>query len=90
VEAIQDVVWRVAPVSTETARGMVCSIRGGKVLSGLRGEDPYDVDALASYLERLSQMFLDLPMIQEIDINPVKVFQNGQGAQALDARVIMT
>jgi len=89
VEAIQDVVWRVAPVSTETARKMIHSIRGAKILSGLRGEDPYDVDALAACLARLSQMLMDLPMIQEIDINPVKVFQNGQGAQALDVRVIM-
>jgi acetyltransferase len=89
VEAIQDVVWRVAPVDIETARGMIRSIRGAKILSGLRGEEPYDMDALASYLERLSHMLLDLPMIQEIDINPVKVFKHGDGAQALDARVIM-
>jgi acetate---CoA ligase (ADP-forming) len=89
VEAIQDVVWRVAPVNTETARGMIRSIRGAKILSGLRGEEPYDVDAIAACLERLSHMLVDFPMIQEIDINPVKVFQSGQGAQALDARVII-
>lgn len=89
VEAIQDVVWRVAPVNIETARGMIHSIRGAKILSGLRGEEPYDVDAIAACLERLSHMLVDFPMIQEIDVNPVKVFQSGQGAQALDARVII-
>ena len=89
VEAIEDVVWRVAPVSRDTARGMIHSIRGERILHGLRGEEPYDVEALADCLVRLSQMLIDLPAIQEIDINPVKVFQNGQGAQALDARVIM-
>jgi hypothetical protein len=34
-------------------------------------------------------MLADLPAIQEIDINPVKVAAMGRGAQALDARIIL-
>jgi len=41
-------------------------------------------------LVRLSHMLVDFPQIQEIDINPVLVFTEGEGAQAVDARVILT
>ncbi|MGD2127328.1 MAG: acetate--CoA ligase family protein [Desulfobacteraceae bacterium] len=89
VEALEDVVWRVAPINHDVARQMIHGIKGSKILGGLRGEKPYDVGAVADLLVRLSQMLVDLPLIQEIDINPVMVFQEGQGAQAVDARVIL-
>jgi len=37
---------------------------------------------------RLGQLALDFPEIQEIEVNPLQVFPEGQGALALDARVI--
>ncbi len=60
-----------------------------EVLRGVRGEPPYDIEATAELLVRLSQLLADYPTIQEIDINPVMVFQSAGGAQALDARVIL-
>jgi acetyltransferase len=89
VEALEDVVWRIAPLSHEEARGMIQSIKGAKVLRGIRGDKPYDAGAIADLLVRLSQMLVDHPGIQEIDINPVMVFHDGMGAQALDARIII-
>lgn len=87
VEVIEDVVWRMAPISRGEARRMVQGFRGAKILAGLRGESPYDIEALEDMLLRLSQMLVDFPVIREIDINPVMVFSRGKGALALDARI---
>jgi len=90
VEALKDVVWRVAPLSHEEAGKMIGSIRGARVLQGIRGEKPCDIETVADLLVRLSNMLVDLPQIQEIDINPVLAFPEGEGAQAVDARIILT
>ena len=90
VEALKDVVWRVAPLSYEEARKMIGSIRGTRILQGIRGEKPCDIETVADLLVRLSNMLIDLPQIQEIDINPVLAFPEGEGAQAVDARIILT
>jgi acyl-CoA synthetase (NDP forming) len=89
VEVLEDVVWRVAPLSDDEARHMIQSIKGAKVLHGIRGDKPSDIGAIADLLVRLSQMLADHPAIQEMDVNPVMVFHEGMGAQALDARVIL-
>lgn len=89
VEALEDVVWRVAPISREEAREMIQSIRGAKLLRGFRGLPPSDLGAVEDLLIRLSRMLVDFPQIMEIDINPVMVFKKGEGAQGLDARVVL-
>jgi acetyltransferase len=89
VEALEDVIWRVVPLDKMIAQQMLNGIKGHKILNGIRGEKPYDKKALEDLLIRLSQVMLDCPRIQEIDLNPVMGFENGQGAQALDARVIL-
>ena len=87
VEVLEDVVWRMAPISRDEAREMIRNIRGGKILEGIRGETPYAADAVEDMLLRLSQMLLDFPVIRETDINPVMVFSRDEGALVLDARV---
>jgi acyl-CoA synthetase (NDP forming) len=89
VEALKDIAWRVAPLSYEETRKMIGSIRGARVLQGIRGEKPCDIETVVDLLVRLSHMLVDLPQIQEIDINPVLVFPEGEGAVAVDARVLL-
>ncbi len=89
VEALGDVVWRVAPIHRHEASAMIQGIRGNKILTGIRGEKPCDLGALEDQLLRLSRLLEDFPVVREIDINPVKVLSAGQGAVALDARVIL-
>lgn len=90
VEILGDVALRVAPIGPEEARRMVGGIKGARLLGGVRGEAPYDRAVLEDLLVRVSQMLIDLPSVSEIDINPVMVFEEGRGAQALDARVILS
>jgi acetyltransferase len=89
VETLEDVVWRIAPINHEEARRMITQIKGHKILSGTRAEKPSDTKAIEDLLVRLSQMMVDLPLISEIDINPVTVYAEGKGALAVDARVII-
>jgi acyl-CoA synthetase (NDP forming) len=90
VELLDDVAWRVAPVSHEEARRMMDSISSIEALKGFRGRVPSDLEAVEDLLVRLSQLLMDFPMIKEVDINPIMVFDRGKGAQALDARVVLS
>jgi acetyl coenzyme A synthetase (ADP forming)-like protein len=85
VEAVRDVVFRIAPVASEQAIEMVTSIRGVKLLRGLRRGVPADENALAEAIRRVSQLAVDYPQIGELDINPLSARSNE--AVALDARV---
>lgn len=85
VEALQDVVFRIAPIDEAQARDMVHGVRGVSVLRGLRGAAPVDEGALTDALCRLGQLAADLPEVAELDINPLLAFE--RGVIAVDARV---
>ncbi len=87
VEILKDVQFRLAPLSQEDASEMIRSIKGYPVLSGTRGEKPVDVDSLADILQRLSNLASDFPNIDEMDLNPVLVFEKMKGAVVVDARI---
>ena len=89
VEALKDVTFRVAPVRELSAHDMVRSIRAFKLLEGVRGEPPADLEAIEECLKRLSQLSCDHPEIDEIDINPLMVYSEGKGAGVIDARIIL-
>jgi hypothetical protein len=65
-------------------------LKGAKVFAGVRGVPPADIDALAQMAARLSWLAYDLrDDIIELDLNPVMVLPNGNGAFAVDALVVM-
>lgn len=81
VEALKDVSFGVAPVSIEEAKQMIRSIRAFPLLEEFRGQPPVDLAILASALHRLGQLSLELPTIEEVDLNPFIV---GDEAAAVD------
>jgi acetate---CoA ligase (ADP-forming) len=85
VEAIRDVTFRVQPVSDIDADEMIRSIRAVRLLEGMRGERPSDLNVLSEAIQRVSQLVGDHPQILEMDINPFIVFE--EGAVAVDARI---
>jgi acetate---CoA ligase (ADP-forming) len=87
-EFFEEVAVRVAPITEAEALEMLGSLRGSQILQGARGHKRADVEAVVDALLRLSQLLSDFPEIQEIDINPLKVFHEGEGCRALDARII--
>lgn len=89
VELFKDVSFRLAPITPAEARAMIDETAAGRLLTGFRGQPVADLDAVVSCLCRISQLALDFPQIQEIEVNPLLVFPGGQGALALDGRVIL-
>lgn len=89
VEIFEEVVLRVAPISRRTAVEMIEELRSAPILKGTRGHKPADIEALIEALLRLSQLLCDFPQIHELDINPLRVFHEGGGCRALDARMLL-
>lgn len=87
VEVLKDVTFRLAPVDTDTARGMLDDIQAAEVLKGARGAEPADAAALADIIERLSDLVTDFPRVREFDLNPV--FARPDGASAADVRILL-
>ena len=84
VEAMRDVVFRIAPVAADQANEMIGSIRGAKLLDGMRRMPPVNREALASVICRVGQLAAEHPDILEIDVNPL--LARAGDAIALDAR----
>jgi len=89
VEIFEEVVVRVAPISRPEAQEMIDELRGAQILKGARGHKRSDIKAVVEALLRLSQLLQDFPEIQELDINPLRVFHEQGGCRALDARIIL-
>jgi len=87
VEVLKDVSFRVAPLAREDIDEMVEEIKGYKVLKGIRGERPKDIDAIKDILFKLSEIAVENPEINEIDLNPVIVHE--KGLSIVDSRVIL-
>jgi acetate---CoA ligase (ADP-forming) len=87
VELMRDVQASLAPIDEAGALRMIDKLKVRKLLAGMRGAAPSDMDALASAILRLSALALDLKdHLAEIDINPLLV--RPQGCAALDALVV--
>ncbi len=89
VEAIRDVSFRIAPLRELAAQRMVREIRGYKILEGYRGEPRSDIREIEECLKRLSQLVVDFSEIEELDINPLMVLEEGKGVVVVDARIII-
>lgn len=89
VETLKDVTFRVAPFSKLEAGEMIQEIRAHSLLDGIRGKPPADKEAIIDTLLRIGQLVLDFPEIVELDINPLVVYEKGQGVIAIDMRLIL-
>jgi acetyltransferase len=88
-EILDEVSLRVAPIAPRDASEMIDELRGSAILKGARGTKPSDVGSLEEMLLRLSQLLCENPEIREVDMNPVRVFRDGEGCLALDVRMIL-
>jgi len=88
VEVMQDVSMRLAPVSEDDANEMIDQLQGAKVLGPFRGMKAADRRSATRCLVEVSRLMHDLPEIQELDVNPLILPDNGNDGIALDTRVI--
>ncbi len=89
VEVLEDVSFRVLPLSKEDALSMIYEIKASSLLQGARGQVARDVDAMAELMLKVAIMIEDNPEIKELDINPCFVFEAGGGIMPVDARVML-
>ncbi|MBV8453797.1 MAG: acetate--CoA ligase family protein, partial [Deltaproteobacteria bacterium] len=87
VEAMQDTVVRLAPVDAKEARTMLEQLRGRAVLSGARGGQAIDLEAVARLIVTISQLVSQRREINELDLNPVVAYP--EGLKVLDARILL-
>ncbi len=85
VEVLKDVVFKIAPVTHLEAGEMLSGIKTAALLDGVRGEKGVDKEAIINLIQRVSQLLTDLPMIQEMDMNPIMAFADG--VYAVDGRI---
>jgi acetate---CoA ligase (ADP-forming) len=89
VEVLKDVSLGVPPLTVKDSHEMLDRLRGRAILDGVRGSAPADVDALINLLGGFSQLCIDLrDDVSEIDINPLLVFDQGQGARVVDCLIV--
>ncbi len=85
VEVMKDVVFKIAPVTEVEANEMLSKIKAAKLLDGVRGEKAIHKASVIEIIQRLSQLVCDLPMIEEMDLNPIMAFEDK--AFVVDARI---
>ncbi len=89
VEVMKDVTFHLAPITEQEAIQMLKSTKSYAMLQGRRGQDGVDVAAIASGLQRISQLTTDFPQILELDINPFIVGDFGSEPVVADARMTL-
>jgi acetyl-CoA synthetase (ADP-forming) len=86
-EVYDDVIFRIAPIDRVDTFNMIHGLRGSKILEGVRGKAPLDLDEVGKVLTCVSDIMCQHDMIGQLDLNPVILYANA--ACAVDARIIL-
>ena len=70
---------------------MIAELKAAPLLGAFRGAPPRDVQALAAAMLALSRLALDhAGRLVSVEINPLIVHEDGRGASAVDARMVLS
>jgi acetyl-CoA synthetase (ADP-forming) len=87
VELLKDTSFRLAPVEKQEALEMMTEVKGYRLLTGFRGAEPRDIDAVSDVIVKLSKILDSADGVKELEINPLVVYE--KGVVAVDARAIL-
>ncbi len=87
VEIFSDRAVALPPLNQYLAQDLIRSTRAAKLLGKFRNMPPINMEALEDVLLHISEMVCELPWLQELDLNPLIVDENG--AIAADARIVI-
>ena len=85
IEVLKDVQSALAPITAAEAKDMLTKLRGYKILQGVRGQEPVNIDLYADQVARVSALVQAAPEIAEMDLNPL--LGNPRYVTAVDARI---
>ena len=77
VEVFKETSIRIAPIGQEEARRAIDECRGAALVGGVRGQAALDREALCDLIVRVSWLLYDFPEIEELDLNPVRLYEKG-------------
>jgi acetyl-CoA synthetase (ADP-forming) len=87
VELLEDVSFRIAPITEYDAREQIHEIKGFPILDGYRGKPKADIEAIVQTLLKVSDLVIKHEEIYEMDLNPVFIYD--KGLICVDARIIL-
>lgn len=85
IEVLKDVQSSLVPISADEAKEALTHLRGYKILQGVRGQQPVNVDVYAEQIARVAALVMAAPEIAEMDLNPL--LGNPKNVVAVDARI---
>ncbi len=85
IEVLKDVQSSLVPISADEAKEALTRLRGYKILQGVRGQQPVNVDVYAEQIARVAALVMAAPEIAEMDLNPL--LGNPKNVVAVDARI---
>lgn len=86
-EVLEDIVFRVVPISDGDARAMIREVKGQPVLAGYRRQSAVSEDMLVELLMKTNRMALELEgQFSSVDLNPILVW--GDQHRVLDAKIL--
>lgn len=89
VELLGDLSHRIAPIGYADARDMLMELKVAPLFRGFRGRPPLDIEAMCDLIVRLSALATDFEgEIEEIDLNPIMLLEEGKGARVVDALIV--
>ncbi|MBV9650726.1 MAG: acetate--CoA ligase family protein [Pseudonocardiales bacterium] len=85
IEVIGDVVFGLAPLAPDEAHRLIAGLRGHAVLTGARGREPVNLDALAATVSAVGNLLVARPEVVDLDLNPL--LATSRAAVAVDWRI---
>ncbi|MEM1507453.1 MAG: acetate--CoA ligase [Candidatus Bathyarchaeia archaeon] len=90
VNFLRDVSYRLGPLTRSEAAQMIEETRAYTLLRGVRGEPPSDIDAVIDVILKISQIMMQVKEISEMEVNPLFVYESGEGCLGVDIRIIIS
>jgi acyl-CoA synthetase (NDP forming) len=88
VEIYKDVSLRMAPLKTRDADHMIQELTARKLLTGYRGSEPINLNALKKTIVTFSHLMMDMQdVVESVDLNPVMC--TAKSCIVVDARIML-
>jgi acyl-CoA synthetase (NDP forming) len=90
VEVMRDIAFRSFPLGHRETLKMISQIRSYPLLLGVRGEKRKDIGTVADAIIKVGTILQKCPDITDIEINPLVVYDQGEGVRAVDVRILLS
>ena len=90
VEVMKDIVFRSFPVGPKETMKMISELQSYPLLLGVRGEKKKDIDVVVDTVIKVGAILQKCKDISDIEVNPLVVYNCGEGVKALDVRILLS